>query len=258
MNIRYLILHILSFLLRGLEGKGGILLYHSIGDENFFFSTTLKSFESQMDYIKQAGYKVIPLVDLCKRIVNNEELSDVISITFDDGYVDNYTRAFPILKRYNFPFTIFIPTNFIGKELSFREGVLEILNEEQIKEMYESGLVTFMPHTRSHTKLHQLTLEDAKEEIEESRKDIENIINIQANVLSFPKGRFTKDIIDYMINERRWLGAVTTQAGLVDIDSDPYRLNRIPVDSNTSLAIFRAKLSKGFGVYESIKSYIIK
>ncbi len=96
-----------------------ILAYHKISDDlpNYLgLNTTIAGFEKQIRYLKQ-HYNVISLSDAVDLIQSGEKLSeDVVVITFDDGYKDNYTNAFPIIKKYNIPVTIFLAAGLIGSK----------------------------------------------------------------------------------------------------------------------------------------------
>ena len=121
------------------------LMYHSVDNEKGKGGIFVNEFEEHIKWIKdKKTFKMEELKNLNYTLPKNS-----ILITFDDGYKNNYTLAFPILKKYNMKATIFLNTKFIGKDQFY-------LNWDEIKEMYESGLVDFQLHTHSH----QLTIKD--------------------------------------------------------------------------------------------------
>ena len=121
------------------------LMYHSVDNEKGKGGIFVNEFEEHIKWIKdKKTFKMEELKNLNYTLPKNS-----ILITFDDGYKNNYTLAFPILTKYNMKATIFLNTKFIGKDEFY-------LNWDEIKEMYESGLVDFQLHTHSH----QLTIKD--------------------------------------------------------------------------------------------------
>ena len=121
------------------------LMYHSVDNEKGKGGIFVNEFEEHIKWIKdKKTFKMEEIKNLNYTLAKNS-----ILITFDDGYKNNYTLAFPILKKYNMKATIFLNTKFIGKDEFY-------LNWDEIKEMYESGLVDFQLHTHSH----QLTIKD--------------------------------------------------------------------------------------------------
>ena len=121
------------------------LMYHSIDSEKNKGGIFVDEFEEHIKWIKdKKTFKMEELKGLDYTLPQNS-----ILITFDDGYKNNYTLAFPILKKYNMKATIFLNTKFIEKDEAY-------LNWDEIREMYESGLIDFQLHTHSH----QLTVKD--------------------------------------------------------------------------------------------------
>ena len=121
------------------------LMYHSIDSEKNKGGIFIDEFEEHIKWIKdKKTFKMEELKGLDYKLPKNS-----ILITFDDGYKNNYTLAFPILKKYNMKATIFLNTKFIEKDETY-------LNWDEIREMYESGLIDFQLHTHSH----QLTVKD--------------------------------------------------------------------------------------------------
>ena len=121
------------------------LMYHSIDSEKNKGGIFVDEFEEHIKWIKdKKTFKMEELKGLDYTLPLNS-----ILITFDDGYKNNYTLAFPILKKYNMKATIFLNTKFIEKDEAY-------LNWDEIREMYESGLIDFQLHTHSH----QLTVKD--------------------------------------------------------------------------------------------------
>ena len=121
------------------------LMYHSIDSEKNKGGIFVDEFEEHIKWIKdKKTFKMEELKGLDYTLPPNS-----ILITFDDGYKNNYTLAFPILKKYNMKATIFLNTKFIEKDEAY-------LNWDEIREMYKSGLIDFQLHTHSH----QLTVKD--------------------------------------------------------------------------------------------------
>ena len=121
------------------------LMYHSVDSEKGKGGIFVDEFEEHIKWIKdKKTFKMEELKGLDYKLPKNS-----ILITFDDGYKNNYTLAFPILKKYNMKATIFLNTKFIEKDDAY-------LNWAEIREMYESGLVDFQLHTHSH----QLTIKN--------------------------------------------------------------------------------------------------
>ena len=121
------------------------LMYHSVDSERGKGGIFVDEFEEHIKWIKdKKTFKMEELKGLNYTLPQNS-----ILITFDDGYKNNYTLAFPILKKYNMKATIFLNTKFIEKDEAY-------LNWDEIREMYKSGLIDFQLHTHSH----QLTVKD--------------------------------------------------------------------------------------------------
>lgn len=109
-----------------LSGKAFILMYHRVlnpADSQRLYVqpgmfVTSNSFSKQIAFLKER-FEVVFLEELVKKIVNGEDVGGLCAITFDDGWLDNYTEAFPVLKKYGVPATIFLATGFIGTDRIF-------------------------------------------------------------------------------------------------------------------------------------------
>ena len=107
-----------------------ILYYHRVNDDNdpFFPAISTELFDRQMQYISRL-YWVVSLADLVGHL-NGGPVETVVSVTFDDGYQDNYLSAYPILKKYGIPATIFLTTGSIdSREPVWFEQLLQALKE---------------------------------------------------------------------------------------------------------------------------------
>ncbi len=97
-----------------LSKGASILMYHSVAENNGFFTVSPKEFEKQMQYLQKKGLKIIPLSDLVNRFLKREDISSLVSLTFDDGYLDNLENVLPILRKYNIKGSIFIAPALLG------------------------------------------------------------------------------------------------------------------------------------------------
>lgn len=239
---------------RNLENCASILMYHSVGDNVAFFTVKKEDFEKQLEYLKDKKFNVIKLSELAQKLKDKQDISNCVCITFDDGYLDNYEIAFQLLKKYNFPATIFIATDFIGKEMTNSENIkLKMLSEKEIKEMSDSKLIEFLPHTKSHRNLTEVPNEEIINEIDGSRNVLETIIGNIPEIFSFPKGKYNNGIIN-ILKELGYKSAVSVKSGLIFKDSEPMELARNSVDSKTTMIQFKGKLSKSIDIFNKIKN----
>jgi len=189
-----------------------IAMYHSVMPSaikgNALIVST-KTFERQMRFLKEKNYSVISLEQAAACISQGKRLPPrAIVLTFDDGYEDNYRYAFPILKKYGLPATVFMIVNDIGKP-----GKLTL---DQMMQMKDSGLITFGSHSLSHPFLESITHEPTLvEEIRGSRDKLEGILNVPVRAFSYPCGRMNENVRRKVI-EAGYETAVTTTGEILE------------------------------------------
>jgi len=220
-----------------------ILMYHSVGDNNVFFTVRPNEFRRQMDYLKNNQYRVISLAELVDALKSDKPLSKKTAVlTFDDGYKDNHYNVFPVLKEYNFPATIFLASGLVGKEISNSQGIsLPILSWKEIEEMDKSGLIDFEPHTANHIRLDQVDVDQARREIIDSKKIIEQKLNKECRFFAYPGGRHNQEIVRILKNSG-FESARGVTNGYIFKGDDLFFLKKVPVRLNTSLFLFKLKI----------------
>lgn len=241
---------------RGLFVKNpAILMYHSIGDNEVFFTVRTEEFENQMEYLSRNSFNVVPLSALLDR---EKMQKRTVILTFDDGYLDNYENVFPVLKKYGFPATIFLAIGFMGSKMnnSYNKP-LDMLKWDQIKEMHNSGIIDFEPHTRNHKNLADVALSEASSEIDLSRDDIENNLNKKCNFFCYPHGGYNDKIKEFL-ESRGFTGAVCTSEGIFKSGDDIFSIRRNSIDKTVNMTIFKGKLGYSNVVYQLLKNWLGK
>lgn len=207
-----------------------ILMYHSIGDTWADVAPGL--FRRQMAYLSKAGYESISLDDLYLFLKERNLLPRrPFVITFDDGYKDNYMKAFPILKKYNFKATIFLVTDFMSKTNLWNKdrGVLQrpLLSWDEVYEMDKYG-ISFGAHTCTHSKLPEIEPDKGKEELVRCKKEIENRLGKPCHFMAYPYGLFNENV-KRQVMDADFLAGCSVRIGFTCIGDDPFVLKRIPV-----------------------------
>lgn len=220
-----------------------ILMYHSINPTpNPWIKSLIVSpdnFERQMRFLKEQRYNVLPLAELARLIKEKQKLPPkAIAITFDDGYKDNYTYAFPVLKKYNFPATIFIIINEVGRPSLPWPGD-DRLNWEQIRKMRDSGLISFGSHTLGPDPLTKIqSEEEVIRQVFASKRELERELGLPVVAFSYPEGRFTPEIRQ-MVIDARYSFAVATMPGKSFSKDDVFALKRVRIaPSSNNLLVF--------------------
>lgn len=160
-----------------------------------------------LEYQKE-GYIFVSISETLRRIGGLENNSftpllrrdkkKFVCITLDDGYRDNYTLAYPMLKRLNVPFTVYVTTGFIDNRLPmwWYEGEHLGMSTEELKALDADPLCTIGAHTVSHPKLDTLTREQQYQEIATSKQTLESILGHEIKHFSFPHGAHNTDTLD--------------------------------------------------------------
>ncbi len=249
MSIKGLLKDFFYFLLNKLlpfkANQAVILMYHSIGSQSEFFQVTTQDFARQMAYLANNNFKVIGLSKLLIDLSAGVSLpKKTVVITFDDGYLDNYSEAYQVLKRYQFSATIFVNTAEFGKNRQARGGaILPLLSAKEILELHQSGLISFGSHAHHHSKLVHLPPEKINEELSESKKILVDLLGHEVVALAYPSGRYDKTV-QQIAGQYYQLG-LTVEPGLVQLSDHLLALKRNAVDSAVSLIQFKGLLKFG-------------
>ncbi len=228
-----------------------ILMYHAVRPEvprGARLIVSAKSFDRQMGFLKERHYNVVSLEELANMIKEKIKIPPkTIAITFDDGYWDNYAYAYPVLKKYDFPATVFLITN----EVDNKVGLGDKLTWENVFLMQESGLITFGSHALSHRVLTQIkSEEDLRKEILDSKRILEEKLGRPVNTFCYPKGIFNQRVKE-LVKEAGYKVAVVTSPGRGFPNDDVFALKRLRIsDKSGNLFIFWVQIS---GYYSFLK-----
>jgi peptidoglycan/xylan/chitin deacetylase (PgdA/CDA1 family) len=215
-----------------------ILMYHYISippeDADVYrtdLSVTPDNFRAQMQYLADNGHTPIDFYTLSRAITNHQPLPPKpVILTFDDGYLDNYQNAYPILQEFGFVGTFFIPTEFIDT------GRAGYMSWPMIEEMAANGH-RFEPHSRTHPDLRARDDEYLIWEILGPQETLAFHIGYTPRYFSYPSGRYDENVLSIMQRLDFW-GAVTTFGGAELGFENRYQWPRLRIRNNTPLAEF--------------------
>lgn len=161
-----------------------VIYYHDVHRNDAFtaMSTDMKLFDRHMRILEEEGYQIVD------QIKNNK---NEIQITFDDGFRGLYEN-FSYFVDNSIPITVFLISDFIGQK--------NYLNEHEIKEMLDSGLLKIGSHTCSHRNLDEMSSQEMISEVMDSKKCLEDRFDREMTSLCYPRGKFNDDIIEAVIN----------------------------------------------------------
>jgi len=193
--------------------------------------TPPKRFARQMLYLKKSGFVFYSASELIEYFRERGSFPPQgITVTFDDGWRDNFIYAFPVLRQLGIKATIFLVSSCIGgvssKAQAEGESGREHLSREEILEMSSYG-VEFGSHSLNHRHLHELSLSEVRLEVEESKRQIEDMLQKPCKVFAYPAGYFSEDA-QRVIENAGHIGAFSTVYGPAN-DFDLYALNRIEI-----------------------------
>lgn len=220
-----------------------ILEYHQVTDAPLdpafeVYNVPPDVFAAQLDWLQAEGYTTITLQDFMRVVHGKGTLpAKPIVLTFDDGYADNYSTMLPILEARGMTAVVYVITNEVGKP-----GYLTV---EQLKDMQRRGL-EIGSHTSDHLPLTSQDDVTQRRQISQSKTFLEWSGLQTIYSLSYPNGAFNPEV-EQILREENYLTAVTGEAGLNTLATNPYELYRIHIRkprfglTEFKLRLFKAK-----------------
>jgi peptidoglycan/xylan/chitin deacetylase (PgdA/CDA1 family) len=273
-----------------------IITYHSIipsSDRDAFLGFPADLFEVHLKFIRK-NFKIVSMKEGLKTLYDGNSRDFYVAINFDDGYMDNYINAYPLLRKYNVPATIFLTTDYIGKSCIFWwdrvfniissaskdididlgsrhfyfkldglqsrqqatnyiNGFLRQQNEKDIRRLVDElqsqfpaqkvsnpnlmlgwreikemngDIISFASHTKTHRNLCLLEDDEVREELVESKREIERHLGTEVIEFSYPFGIFDERIKG-LVREAGFKYARATLRGLNHKGSDEFNLASI-------------------------------
>ncbi len=217
-----------------------VLMYHHVDTalsarDSITVSLTVmaSAFEAQLRLLRDAGYRGMSLQDLWGGLAEHAPVPPHgVVLTFDDGYADNYTVAFPLLRRYGFTATFFVVTSTVGTP-----GHLTVT---QLQAMARAGM-EIESHGQHHVDFSRLPLPTARGELARSREIIAGWIGRPVAFFAYPAGRSSPALV-HLLAELGYHGAVTEVQGFVTPASALFALERIRVAHTDTSGTFARKL----------------
>ena len=219
-----------------------ILCYHRVGPGVNRMIMAPATLDAQLEYLARNNYRVIRLRDLANFLEGRAPLPQrAVVLTFDDGHVSAYHHVFPLLKKYGFPATFFLYTDF----LNTRDG----LSWAQIREMAATGLADFQAHSKTHSNLmvrrpgetdHQYRSR-LDSEIRIPRDLIQRNVGNKVSDYAYPYGDANEAVLESIAQSGYSLG-LTVNAGGNPFFSYPLMLRRTMIFGEHNLEAFKAAL----------------
>jgi peptidoglycan/xylan/chitin deacetylase (PgdA/CDA1 family) len=251
------------YVVRPLRGTGNgdeqtlpILMYHSVSNEAetrarayYRTLTTPAAFAEQMKHLAERGYDAVPVSEAVSRLTRGVETTKFVAITFDDGFSDFHRQAFPVLNRYGFTATMYLPTAYIGtRPLQFKGK--DCLTWSEIRELRKYG-IEFGSHTVTHPQLSTLDSGAVAREVADSKHAIEDNLGEHIEGFAYPYA-FPEQDAAFVSMLRETLAAagyrqgVCTRIGVARRQQDAYFLPRLPINSLDDGDLFEAKLQGAY------------
>jgi peptidoglycan/xylan/chitin deacetylase (PgdA/CDA1 family) len=234
-----------------------ILMYHMIsnpkkGAKFNGLRVAPDQFERQLKWLQENRWHFITM----KQLIDAGDAlpSKSVALTFDDGFEDNYTNAYPLMKKYGAVGTLYLVHDrhqrdwSTNKKAHHNSGELmhePKLSDTQVSEILESGVFELGAHTMTHANLSKLSLDEKRFEIETSKTRLEDMFNTEVSSFAYPFGIYDQQDVE-IAKQSGFESAVTTEAGISTHSlSNPLELKRIKISGKDNFLAFRLRMKQG-------------
>lgn len=228
-----------------------VLIYHQVGSGlGRQMEVETDDFVRQLDWLLEHR-EVVALETAIERW-DEPGSENLVVLTFDDGYLDTWTTAFPLLAERRLPFTFYLTTRPIetGEPLDLAEPI----GWDQVGAMLESGLMTVGAHTHTHPDLRSLDDSAIEREVVTSNELIHRRLGVTPEHFTYPWGHWSQDAESVLADHYR---SVTIGAPRITrIPANHLRLPRVPIQLADGFRFFPARLAGGLRAEECVRRRI--
>ncbi|HZJ83307.1 MAG TPA: polysaccharide deacetylase family protein [Clostridia bacterium] len=263
--IKYLLLPlgVVYSLLFGPKDEVLMLMYHRVENRvKKELAVSPQVFLWQMNYLHKKGLNVISMDEAYSMITRNGIKGRHVVLTFDDGYKDFYTNAYPILKKFGFPSIMFLCPGYIDTNKKYwwdqDEEQVKLMGWKDIYRLNKEGLVAFGSHTIEHADMDKLSMMEMEKELGGSQKLLEEKLGINIPHFAYPRGIYSK-VGEDVLKKYYDTGVLTSNGKRVDkkcSTPDTHILKRIPVLKSDGRYLFVARLKGWLVVEDFIRKHL--
>jgi peptidoglycan/xylan/chitin deacetylase (PgdA/CDA1 family) len=231
------------------RGVNIVLLYHSI-NRDIPQGISKKEFKNQLEFLRDHFDRFSTVNQLKK---DNQYQVNEVFVTFDDGYLDNFRHAKPLLDEFNIPATFFISTKYLGGTFPASAEDIPMMNSDQIRKLSHAGH-EIASHTVSHPKLPTLSDQEIKKELSKSQERLKKITSDPITSFAYPSGQYDERIIE-ILKDSHYERAFTTQEKIVDSDDSIWELPRVSINNQITGSAFSVKTSNALFYLNKFKQW---
>lgn len=225
-----------------------VLMYHGFGEKRSRYVLHPRALRRQMLVMRLLRYRTITFTDLVAALRENRPPPPRTAvITIDDGYLDNFEIAAPILARHGFRATLFLVSQRLGAandwDVDRPTSDRPLMSAAQAMEMRERGH-EIGAHTRTHCSLPDVGDAEVGEQIAGSKRDLEAELGVEVRCFAYPFGRHDRRAVE-AVASAGFTGAGTTEPARAGLDDDPLLIPRVEIKGSDSIWTFLRKLRRG-------------
>lgn len=209
-------------------------------------------FRKQLAFLADNGWHFVTMSELM--VFNGSPPEKTVAITFDDGYLDNLTNALPVLREFNAKATLYLVVDrhnrdwSVAKKAHHDSGELARepkLDDQQVRQLLESGLVELGSHTLTHPNLPASSQDQRWQEIRQSRTRLEDCFGVPVTSFAYPFGLY-EPLDTELARQAGYTNAVTVEEGIEDqATTRPFELRRVKVSGKEGMLGFKMRLRRG-------------
>lgn len=232
-----------------------ILMYHKIGRAPRGSSlkklwVSPEQLRWQVGWLKSQGYQSLTLRQVGEALREGTPLPPrSVALTFDDGYENNFSQAFPILREAGLTATVFVVVSTVGQDNAWhnpaQEPRLPMMSWEQLRELRLAGWEV-ASHTLTHARLGRLSESDRRRELVGSLEQLSKELGTDVLSFAYPYGQGQDDPqVQAAVRQAGYLTACSVHQGLAHMEKNPYQLSRLLIRGDDTRWDFMLNLSRG-------------